>query len=115
MTQQKTPRAKRVRTKTVKRNHFKPGFSHLHMHGVPTVQGVHYWYKHLFEHLGWMILAKERGYHDKLFAYKNSIKRIIEAIDHRMPQMSDKDNKKDFEIMKADLLVLKKHVEHDEL
>lgn len=111
----KTPRSKRVRSKTVKKHHFNSNFSHLHLHGAPTVDGVNHWYKHLFEHLGWMILAKERGYHDKLFAYKNSIKRLIEAIDDRMPQLSDKDYKKDFQIMKADLLVLKKHVENDEL
>ena len=110
-----TPRKKRVRAKTVKKRHFSPGFTHLHMDAVPTVHGVHHWYKHLFEHLGWMILAKEHGYHDKLFAYKNSVKRIIEAIDHRMPQLSDKDTKKDFEIMKDDLLVLKKHIEKDGL
>lgn len=107
-----TPRKKRVRSKTVKKHH-NHGFTHLHIDAVPTVNGVHHWYKHLFEYLGWMILAKEHGYHDKLFAYKNSVNRIIEAIDHRMPQLTDKDTKKDFEIMKADLLVLKKHIEKD--
>ena len=111
----KTPRSKRVRTKTIKKHHYGPGFTHLHMDAVPTVQAVHHWYKHMFEHLGWMILAKEHGYHDKLFSYKNSIHRLIEAIDHRLPNLSDKDHKKDFEIMKADLLVLKKHVEEDKL
>jgi hypothetical protein len=110
-----TPRTKRVRTKTVKKRQFSPHYSHLHIHGTPTIQGVHYWYKHLFEHLGWMILAKERGYHDKLFAYKNSVQRLIEGIDNRMSQLNDKDHKKDFEIMKADLIILKKHIEKDEL
>jgi hypothetical protein len=115
MTKKNTPRQKRIRAKTLKRHQFSPHFSHLNQHGIPTVQGVHHWYKHLFEHLGWMILAKERGYHDKLFAYKNSIKRLIEAIDYRLPNLGDKDTKKDFEIMKADLLVLKEHVSKDEL
>lgn len=111
----KTPRQKRIRAKTKKRRRFNSGFSHLHIDGVPTVQGVYHWYKHLFEHLGWMILAKERSYHDKLFAYKNSIQRLIEGIDYRMSSLGDKDTKKDFEIMRADLLILKKHVEKDEL
>ena len=62
-----------------------------------------------------MILAKERGYHDKLFAYKNSIQRLMEAIDERIPQVHDKDTKKDLQIMKRDLLVLKEHVEKDQL
>ena len=109
-----TPRSRRVRAKTKKR---KSTHHHTYLHhdGLATVEGTHHWYKHLFEHLGWMILAKERGYHDKLFAYKNSIRRIIESIEERLPKLEDKDTKKDFEIMKQDLLVLKKHVEEDKL
>ena len=62
-----------------------------------------------------MILAKQRGYHDKLFEYKNSIQRLLEAIEHRSKMLHDKDIKKDFEILRNNLSVLKKHAEEDKL
>ena len=116
-------RQKRIRPKTLKHkkstskstSHFDTGFSHLHIQGVPTIEGIYEWYKHLFEHLGWMILAKQRGYHDKLFEYKNSIQRLLEAIEHRSKMLHDKDIKKDFEILHDNLSVLKKHAEEDKL
>jgi hypothetical protein len=31
----------------------------------------------MYEHLGWMTLAKERGHHDKIQCYMNGIDRLL--------------------------------------
>lgn len=69
----------------------------------------------MFEHLGWMILAKEYGYKDKTYTYKNSLQRLKEMIEKRHKSLKDPDIKKDFEIMKNNLQVLIDHVSKDEL
>lgn len=35
-----------------------------------TVRGLEKWYQHVFEHLGWMVLAKRDNRTHKLAAYK---------------------------------------------
>lgn len=37
-----------------------------------TYHGLHKWYAAKFEKLGWMVLAHERGHHDKITCYKVS-------------------------------------------
>jgi hypothetical protein len=77
--------------------------------------GISHWYKAKFEKLGWMILAKEHGYTDKVEEYKNSLKRLEEAIKHRMKHMVDPDKKMDLQIMLKNLKILMKHVKSDRL
>ena len=80
-----------------------------------TMCGISHWYKAKFEKLGWMILAKEHGYTDKVEEYKNSLKRLEEAIKHRMKHMVDPDKKMDLQIMLKNLKILMKHVKSDRL
>ena len=78
-----------------------------------TYQGLNKWYIHLFEHLGWMILAKHHGMDDTIAVYKNSIKRICSSIESAMREIKDKDKIRDLKIMHENIIVLQKHVDSD--
>jgi hypothetical protein len=78
-----------------------------------TYHGIHRWFEYTFEKLGWMILAKRNGYSDKIMSYKNSVKRLHQAIDAKIKVIKDKDRKHDLTIMKADVDTLLEHISKD--
>ena len=67
----------------------------------------------MFEKLGWMVLAKERGMTDKVKAYVNSLYRIHTAIEQKMKKTEDKDRVEDLRIMKKNVQILLAHVQKD--
>jgi len=78
-----------------------------------TFDGIQMWYKEKFEKLGWMILAKEHGYEDKIAEYKSSLRRLKQAIEHKMTHVEENDRKHDLLIMHDNLLILMDHVNKD--
>jgi hypothetical protein len=78
-----------------------------------TYHGLHVWFKHMFEHLGWMLLAKKRGHMDKVQVYKQSLLRLKTDLEQRMKYMRDADRKQDLKIMLSDLAVLIEHTNKD--
>jgi TnpA family transposase len=78
-----------------------------------TYHGLHVWFKHMFEHLGWMLLAKKRGHMDKVQVYKQSLLRLKTDLEQRMKYMKDADRKQDLKIMLSDLAVLIEHTNKD--
>ena len=44
-----------------------------------TMNSLGRWHKHLFEHFGWMILAKAKGYRYKISMYKKSIGEFLRS------------------------------------
>jgi len=79
-----------------------------------TFHGLYEWYEEKFEKLGWMILAKHKGHNDKIVCYKTSLKRLEEAITHKIEKhIHDKDKKEDLHIMLHNVKVLQKHVDMD--
>jgi hypothetical protein len=78
-----------------------------------TYKGIQQWYKRVFEQLGWMILAKDRGMTDKLSVYVNSIYRIHIAIHQKIKTTLDKDRIQDLMIMEKNIKVLLTHVQKD--
>jgi predicted ATP-binding protein involved in virulence len=78
-----------------------------------TFHGIELWYKHKFEHLGWMLLAKRDGYTDKVMAYKNSTLRLRDTIDRKIRKVHDKDKKADLVIMKNNVELLIEHSDKD--
>ena len=78
-----------------------------------TFHGLNKWYKSMFEKLGWMVLAKERGMTDKVKAYVNSLYRIHMAIEQKMKKTDDKDKMEDLRIMKKNIQILLAHVQKD--
>jgi len=78
-----------------------------------TFHGLNQWYTMEFEKLGWMILAKHRGYNDKIVSYLNSLMRLQEALEHKLTHLKESDRKEDVEIMLNNLAVLIEHANHD--
>jgi len=78
-----------------------------------TYCGLHKWYNEKFEKLGWMILAKKKGYMDKVNTYLNSLYRLKMAIQHKINHIHDKDKKDDLKIMLYNVLILIEHANKD--
>jgi predicted ATP-binding protein involved in virulence len=78
-----------------------------------TFNGIHNWYKAMYEKLGWMILSKYKGMTDKVASYKNGLQRLKWSIENKIKTMKDHDKKEDLKIMHADLMVLIEHAEKD--
>ena len=78
-----------------------------------TFHGLMKWHDHMFTHLGWMILAKEHGYADKVSTYKKSINRLKEAIEQKIEETSDKDRLEDLKVLHKNTKLLLKHANKD--
>jgi hypothetical protein len=89
-------------------------FSHEHHECYDvTLHGITRWYKHEFESLGWMILAKHKGMTDKITHYKSSLARLKKAIEHRLKYVKDTDHQDDLRIMWNNVNVLIEHAHQD--
>jgi hypothetical protein len=79
-----------------------------------TFYGLGQWHKAMFEKLGWMVLANKMGHIDKIHTYCHSIKRLKDAIDHKLKYHThDHDRKEDLKIMYAHVCELEAHVNKD--
>lgn len=78
-----------------------------------TFNGLNKWHDHMFTHLGWMILAQEHGYSDKINTYKRSIERLAEAIIEKLESTENKDRKEDLKILLKNTKILMKHANKD--
>jgi hypothetical protein len=78
-----------------------------------TFMGLQHWLVHMYERLGWMVLAHSRGYDDKVSSYKKSVGRLEKEIQIKMNEVNSPDHRKDLQIMMEEVMVLKKHVKKD--
>lgn len=78
-----------------------------------TYEGLHQWYKAMFEHLGWMLLAERDGAKSKLAQYKLSIMDLKDAIEQKHAGTHDVDRKADLMILHANVMTLWAHVSKD--
>jgi hypothetical protein len=78
-----------------------------------TMHGIHKWYEAEFEKLGWMILAKHKGFYDKIATYKNSLTRLRDDIIHKIGHVHEVDRKTDLKIMLHNVEILMEHVKAD--
>ena len=76
-----------------------------------TFHGLHKWYEAKFEKLGWMVLAKEKGYDYKLEAYKLSLDDLLKSIEHVMAEYEDNDRKHDLQVLHDNTRCLQDFVE----
>ena len=85
---------------------------HLPKH-INTMHGLECWYRREFEKLGWMVLAKEKGYHYKIVSYKKGIKHLLESIKHLMSEYTDSDKIHDLKVLYINTMCLQSHVNKD--
>ena len=78
-----------------------------------TFHGLHDWHNHVFEHLGWKILAKSHGMTDKIAVYKTGVNRLKHAIEEKIKTTRDKDRKDDLHVLHKNVMTLIEHVEKD--
>ena len=78
-----------------------------------TFHGLHEWMEEKFEKLGWMILADNRGFTDKIESYKMSLGRLSKSLMMKIKDVKDVDKKHDLELMHHNVEILIKHVEKD--
>jgi len=78
-----------------------------------TFHGLHEWHKHMFEQLGWMILAKSHGFTDKIAVYKSSLIRLKHSLEEKIKSTKEKDRKDDLHILHKNVCILIEHVEKD--
>ena len=57
---------------------------HSHDH---TFYGLHEWHNYMFEKLGWMAKAQKHGNDLKIASYKDSITRLMKAIEEKIKNM----------------------------
>lgn len=85
---------------------------HAHACGI-TFHGLHKWYVSKFEKMGWMILAHERGHHDKIACYKKSLQRLKLELEAKIEEIENHDKKTDLKLMHHNICVLIDHVNKD--
>lgn len=78
-----------------------------------TFQGLHEWYDHEFQKLGWMVLAHAHENREKLRGYKLSLQNLKEHIERRIQMTNDDDACMDLEIMRDNVVLLLQHVHKD--
>lgn len=71
-----------------------------------TMHGLQDWYVAKYEKLGWMVLAKAKGYDFKVTAYKKSIEHLVASIKHVEAEYQDPDRKHDLNVLLMNTMVL---------
>jgi hypothetical protein len=88
-----------------------------HSHSLPahaaTFHGLNTWFEHEVEKLGWMVIAKGKGYDFKIAAYKKAIEQLIKSIEHVMKEYKDPDRIHDLKVLHMHACCLRDHVSKD--
>lgn len=71
-----------------------------------TIHGLNHWHKAVFEKLGWMVLAKAKGYTDKVRVYKDSIGHLAKSIEHVMGEYESANRKHDLNVLHMNVMCL---------
>jgi len=75
-----------------------------------TMHGIQNWYVAEFEKLGWMVLAKAKGYDDKVSMYKKAIDHLLKTTEHVMGEYQSANRKHDLNVVHMHTMVLKDFV-----
>ena len=86
------------RPNTLARNTTRRNSTRIPQH-ANTFHGLHQWHTKMFEKLGWMVLAKAKGYDYKILDYIKSIQHLIASIEHVIREYHDKDKIHDLRVL----------------
>lgn len=75
-----------------------------------TMYELNKWHKRLFEELGWMILAKAKGYNEKIVQYKKGFNHFLKAVDHISSEYENQNRKHDLSVLRMNIEELKRFV-----
>jgi len=78
-----------------------------------TFVWLNLWFKVEFEKLGWIVLARKKGYDEKVNAYINSVERLYHQLGCKIKDTKDHDRKRDLMIMYKDVKYLMDHIHKD--
>lgn len=78
-----------------------------------TTKGLMEWYVHVYEKLGWIVLAKQQGLNFKIDFYKKSIRLLKNKLICKINSVEDYDKRNDLSIILNNVIILEKHVEKD--
>jgi hypothetical protein len=91
--------------------------NHKNLKHIPalasTFRGLQDWHKAMFEKLGYMVIAKAKGYDYKIAAYKKGLKHLKDSIEHVMREYTNANTKHDLKVLHMHLMVLIDHVNKD--
>ena len=93
--------------------------SNAHQHTMKRSQHAHTfraiqkWHQAMFEKLGWMLLARDHGYHEKIVAYKAGLNHLCSAIEYKIKHTREADRKEDLKILLHNTHILMDHVSKD--
>jgi len=75
-----------------------------------TKHGAYDWHHHVFTHLGWMVLAMNRGMEEKVRLYYHSLNHFISGLTTLENELESKDGLRDIKIIKDDIITLQNKV-----
>lgn len=76
-----------------------------------TEHGLEKWHDAMFEKLGWMVLAKEKGLDYKISTYQKSLDRLIASIKHVSSEYESRNRKHDLHVLLLNTMCLKSFVD----
>lgn len=80
---------------------------------IATYEGLEKWYCCMFKKLGWMVLANQKGHHEKITEYVKCLKALDSALTTKYGKTQNVDKQQDLMIMKTNLQILIKHTHGD--
>ena len=78
-----------------------------------TMHTLESWTHHMFEELGWIILAKSYGQYDKVNSYKQSVKRLHDSLVYKLKHTHEVDRKNDLKVLIKEVDILLIHIQKD--
>jgi Tfp pilus assembly PilM family ATPase len=63
------------------------------------MHSLNHWYRVMFEKLGWIVLAKGKGYDYKVETYKKSLENLIKTAEHLMDEYKNTNRHHDLKVI----------------
>ena len=78
-----------------------------------TMHGLYKWYQYMFEKLGWLVLAHDKGDKKRIEEYYKTLLKLYKSLELKKQNLVDNDKKVDIEIMLSNLKILIIHTKKD--